>query len=74
MPSTSRNGERSGWRAALQKGALGRWLTGGSTRVSSVCPGSQEHKSHPGLHQTQQNQPVKGGDYPAVFRVGVASP
>ena len=31
-------------------------------------------KMHPGVHQTQYNQPVKRGDYPAVFSVGAASP
>ncbi|KAK4828320.1 hypothetical protein QYF61_025332 [Mycteria americana] len=35
MLDTSLNWERSGWRAALQKGVWGCWLTGGSTGVSS---------------------------------------
>ena len=41
---------------------------------SAVCPGSQEGKLHRGVHQTQHNQPIKRGDYPAVFSVGAASP
>lgn len=28
---------------------------------------------HPGVNQTQHNQPVKRGDYPAVFSIGVTS-
>ena len=43
--------------------------------ASAVCPGSQEGKPlHPGVHQTQHNQPVKRGDCPAVFSTGSASP
>ena len=38
-----------------------------------MCPGSQEGKRHPGVHQTQRNQPIKRGDCPAVFSVGAAS-
>ena len=72
--NTSLNWESSSWRAALQKGMWGCRLTGGSRRVSSVCPGSQEGKPHPGVQQTQHNQPVKRGDCPAVFSIGVASP
>ena len=35
---------------------------------------SKEGKLHAGVHQTQHKQLVKRGDYPAVFRVGAASP
>ena len=41
--------------------------------LSAVCPGSQEGKPHPGVHQTQHSQLVKN-DYLAVFSTGVASP
>jgi len=40
----------------------------------AVFPGSQEGKPHPGVHQTQHNQPVMRENHPAVFSVGVASP
>ena len=42
--------------------------------VSQQCPGSQEGKPQPGVHQTQHDQPVKSGDCPAVFSAGAASP
>jgi len=38
------------------------------------CPGSQEGKPHPGVRQTQYNQPVKRGDYPTVLNAAAASP
>ena len=41
---------------------------------SAVCSGSQEGKPHPGVHQTQHNQPIKRGDYPTGHSVGAASP
>lgn len=31
-------------------------------------------KPHPGVHQTQKNQPDKTGDYPTVLTTAVASP
>lgn len=37
----------------------------------AVHSGSQEGKQYPGVHQTQYNQPVKRGDYPTVFTVGL---
>jgi len=40
---------------------------------SAGCPGSQVGKPHPGVHQIQYSQPVRRGDYPAVFSLGVAS-
>lgn len=61
--------------AAVQKGIWGCWLAGGATGVTSVCAlGSQEGKSHPGVHQTQHHQLVKRGDYPILFSIGAASP
>ena len=69
---TNVNCEGSGWRAALQKGIWVCLLTVAQYE-SAVCPGSQEGKPHPGVHQTQSNQPVKRGVYPAVFTVGSAS-
>ena len=41
---------------------------------SAACPGSQEGKSHPGVHPAQHNQQIRRGDYPAVFNAGAASP
>ena len=40
----------------------------------SITSWSKEGKLHPGVHQTQHNQLVKRGDYPAVFSIGAASP
>lgn len=56
------------------EGIWGGWLTSGPVRASSVCPGSQEGKPHPGGQQAQDNQPVKRQDSPAVSSVGAASP
>ena len=39
----------------------------------AACPGSPEGKSHPGVHQTQHNQPGKRGDGPAVSSIGASS-
>ena len=57
MLGTIINWERSGWRAALQKGIWGCWLTA-AQYGSAACRGSQEGKQHPGVHQTQRNQPA----------------
>jgi len=73
MPGTSKSQERSGWRAALQKGIWGCCMTSGSTGTSSV-PRQPRGKLHPGVHQTQRNQTVKRSDYPVAFSTGVASP
>ena len=40
----------------------------------AVCPGSQQGKRQPGVHQTHHNRPVKRGDYPTAFSIGEASP
>lgn len=47
-------------------------LTGGSTGISSVCPGRQQGKPQPGVHHTQHHQPVKRGDWMiiSVFSAG----
>ncbi|RMC05405.1 hypothetical protein DUI87_18596 [Hirundo rustica rustica] len=58
----------------LQRRIWGCWLTGGSTGISSVCPGSQYGKAQPGVHQTKHHQPDKTSDYPGVFNTSVASP
>lgn len=39
-----------------------------------VCPGSQEDKAQPGMHQTQWNQLGKREHDPIVSRVGKTSP
>ena len=52
---TSISRERSVCRAALQKGSEGAgWQQ--LRVISSACPGSQEGKPHPGVHQTQHHQ------------------
>ena len=40
----------------------------------SLHPALEAKRLHPGLHQTQHSQLVKGSDYLAVFSTGVASP
>jgi len=40
----------------------------------AVCLGSLEAKLPAGVHQTQHDQTVQRGDYPAVFSIGAASP
>lgn len=61
----ARNCEMSDWRAALQERVWGCW--------SAVSPVSPAGKPHPGVHQPQHHQPVRG-DHPTVLSVGVASP
>lgn len=39
-----------------------------------LCPGSQDRKPHPGVHQTQYNHPVKRDYYPTVLSIHAASP
>jgi len=73
MLGRSINWQRSGWGAALQKVIWGCWFTAGLMGVSSV-PGSWEAKPHPGMHQTQHNQPVKRQDHLSVFSIAEASP
>ena len=75
-----------GWSNAGHKHKLGEeWLESrpgerdlevlaGSRHQSAAFPGSREGKPHPEVHQTQHSQPVKRGDYPAVFSAAVASP
>lgn len=56
---TSRNWERSGWKAAPQRGTWRCWSAAGSVGASSVCPGSPEAKPHPGVHPTQHQQLIE---------------
>lgn len=42
-------------------------------QICNICFGSQENKSHPGVHQVQHKQLVKSSSYPSVFSVVTAS-
>lgn len=47
-------------------------LVGSRCTVGQLCPGSQESKTHPGMHQTWYHQPGKRSDYTTVVSVGAA--
>ncbi|KAK4816385.1 LOW QUALITY PROTEIN: hypothetical protein QYF61_016702 [Mycteria americana] len=63
MPGTSLNRERSIRALWLEispaERDLGVLVGSAAQHESAACPGSQEGKPHPGVHQTQHNQPVK---------------
>lgn len=52
----------------------GCWSTEVNRSEQGGSPGSQEGKPHPGVHQPQHSQTDEGGDCPAVFSIGAASP
>lgn len=61
------NWERRAWRAALYR-AIWQCRSAATQWEPTMCPGCQEGKPYPGVHQTQHNQPVRRGECPAVFR------
>lgn len=46
----------------------------GAQYEPAECPGNQEDKSHPGVHQTQHSNLDEWVDYPTVFSIDVVSP
>ncbi|RMC06752.1 hypothetical protein DUI87_16198 [Hirundo rustica rustica] len=49
-------------------------LLDGKLNMGQQCPGSQEGQACPEGHQAQHRQLGKGGDCPALFGAGAASP
>ena len=83
MPGAAPGTEKHWPQAQPGRGVAGERLSrkgpGGAGQQLAQCeptvsPGSQEGKLHFGVCYTQHSQPVKRGDSPAIFSVGVASP